>query len=83
MADSRVGAEKVQDESSISCYSSSKTDENTEASLKEPTLAKSQVMILKDFNSLNQVGIHESRKKRERKIGRNGEKEKPFLTEES
>lgn len=80
MADSRVGAEKVQDESSISCYSSSKTDENTEANLKEPTLAKSRVMILKDFNSLNQVGIHESRKKGK---GRNGEKEKSFLTEES
>lgn len=32
MTDSRAEAEKVQDESRISYYSSSKTDENTEAS---------------------------------------------------
>ena len=35
--------------------------------MKENTLAKSRMMILKDFNSLNKIGMHDSRKKREGK----------------
>lgn len=38
------------------------------------------MMILKDFNSLNKIGMHDSRKKRERKGKEDMEKRKsPFL----
>lgn len=60
MADSRDGAGKVQDESRKSCCASSKNHEDTGASLKEPTLTKSGIMILKDYNAMNKIGIHES-----------------------
>lgn len=42
-------------------------------------MAKSGMTILKDFNSLNQVGIHESRKKRERKIEEMEKRKSPSL----
>lgn len=59
----------------LALYVSSQNDEYTGASLNEPALVKSGILILKDYNSWNKIGIRESTlvmggRKQARKVGR-------------